>query len=75
MCLAIPLRLKRVDGEDAVAEADGVSRNIKVNFIKDPKAGDYVIVHAGFAIERLKEDEALKSLEAWRELENTLSRA
>jgi hydrogenase expression/formation protein HypC len=73
MCLAVPLRITELDGTDAIAERDGVSRRIKVNFIRNPKVGDYVIVHAGFAIERVNEDQARDDLDAWRELEEALN--
>ncbi len=72
MCLAIPLKLISVDGVKAVGEAMGMSREIRVDFIPEPKPGDYVIVHAGFAIERLPESQALEDLEAWEEVENAL---
>ncbi len=70
MCLAIPLKLLSVDGAQAVGEAAGLTRVVRVDFIKEPKVGDYVIVHAGFAIERLRAEEAEKNLAAWREVEN-----
>ena len=47
-------------------------REIRVDFIPEPKVGDYVIVHAGFAIERLPERQALDDLEAWEELDHAL---
>ncbi len=72
MCLAVPLRLIQVDGNKALAEAMGVTREVRVDFIPQPKTGDYVIVHAGFAIERLPEQQALEDLEAWEELDNAL---
>ena len=72
MCLAIPLRIKEIDGDEALAERDGVSRKIKVGFIKDPKPGDYVIVHAGFAIERVDEQQAVDDLEAWKEFQEAI---
>ncbi|MDD4074761.1 MAG: HypC/HybG/HupF family hydrogenase formation chaperone [Eubacteriales bacterium] len=68
MCLAIPLKLISVDGAQAVGEAAGLTRAVRVDFIKEPKVGDYVIVHAGFAIERLRKTEAEASLKAWREV-------
>ena len=73
MCLAVPLRIKEVKGEDAIAERDGVSRKIKVSFIQDPKPGDYVIVHAGFAIERVDEQQAIDDLEAWKEFQEAVN--
>lgn len=72
MCLAVPLRLIQVDGNKALAEAMGVTREVRVDFIPQPQVGDYVIVHAGFAIERLPQQQALEDLEAWEELENAL---
>ncbi len=72
MCLAIPLRLVEINGNTAVGEAMGMRREIRVDFIEAPKLGDYVIVHAGFAIERLPEQQALDDLEAWEEVRNAL---
>ena len=72
MCLASALRLISVDGKHAVGEAGGVQRPIRVDFIRNPQVGEYVIVHAGFAIERLPQQQALEDLEAWEELENAL---
>ena len=47
-------------------------RSVRVDFIPDPKPGDYVMVHAGFAIERLPEEQAMEDLETWEELRNAL---
>ena len=72
MCLAIPLQLVEIEGKTAVGEAMGMRREIRVDFIEEPKIGDYVIVHAGFAIERLPEQQALDDLEAWEDVRNAL---
>ena len=72
MCLAVPLKLVEVDGVNAVGEALGMRRTLRVDFIPEPKPGDYVIVHAGFAIERLPERQAMEDLEAWEEVQNAL---
>ena len=72
MCLAVPLKLIEINGNDAVGEALGMKRAIRVDFISDPKPGDYVMVHAGFAIERLPEEQAMDDLETWEELQNAL---
>ncbi len=72
MCLAIPLELVEINGKTAIGEAMGMRREIRVDFIDKPKLGDYVIVHAGFAIERLPEQQALEDLEAWEEVRNAL---
>lgn len=72
MCLAIPLQLVEINGKTAMGEAMGMRREIRVDFIEEPKIGDYVIVHAGFAIERLPEQQALDDLEAWEDVRNAL---
>lgn len=68
MCLAIPLRLVEIEGKEAVGEALGLRRRVRVDFIEDPKPGDCVMVHAGFAIERLSERQAQEDWESWEEL-------
>ena len=72
MCLAIPLQLVEINGKSAIGEAMGMRREIRVDFIEKPQIGDYVIVHAGFAIERLSERQALDDLEAWEDVRNAL---
>ena len=72
MCLAIPLQLIEINGSTAVGEAMGMRREIRVDFIDRPQIGDYVIVHAGFAIERLPEQQALDDLEAWEDVRNAI---
>ena len=72
MCLAVPLRIIEIDGKNAVGESMGMQRKLRVDFIPEPKIGDYVIVHAGFAIERLPEKQALEDIGAWEEVRNVL---
>ncbi|CCJ33331.1 MULTISPECIES: HypC/HybG/HupF family hydrogenase formation chaperone [Caloramator] len=70
MCLAVPLKVIEIDGNDAVAELDGIKMKIRVDFVKDIKIGDYVYVHAGFAINKLDEKLAKENLELFREVAN-----
>ncbi len=72
MCLAVPLKLIEINGNDAVGESMGMRRSLRVDFIDSPQLGDYVIVHAGFAIERLPEAQALDDLAAWEEVRDAL---
>lgn len=72
MCLAIPLKITEIDGNDAVGERDGIRRKIRLDFISSPQIGDYVIVHAGFAIERLDAQQAEEDIAAAREVEDAL---
>jgi hydrogenase expression/formation protein HypC len=70
MCLAIPMKVKSIDGDIAKVEVGGTEYQANLNLIDNVKIGDYVIVHAGFAIEKLDEEAALESLEIWREIAN-----
>ena len=72
MCLAIPLRIVEINGNDGVGEANGLRRKIRLDFIREPKVGDYVIVHAGFAMERMNEEQALANLKAIQEVADAL---
>ena len=72
MCLAVPLKLIEINGKNAIGEAMGMTRQLRVDFIKEPQVGDYVIVHAGFAIERLPEEQALEDIAAWEEIRDVL---
>ena len=72
MCLAVPLKLIEINGNNAVGESMGMQRKLRVDFIPEPRIGDYVIVHAGFAIERLPEKQALEDIGAWEEVRDVL---
>lgn len=62
MCLAVPLKIISSDGKNAVGEANGMKQNVRVDFMRDLKIGDYVMVHAGFAIAKMTENEAEETL-------------
>ena len=69
MCVGVPMRIISIDGTDAVAEIDGVKRDASLMLMGDElQVGDYVIVHAGFAISKLDEGEARETLELMREV-------
>ena len=72
MCLAVPLKIVEINGLDAVGEVEGLRIRMRLDFINEPKLGEYVIVHAGFAIERLPEKQALADIEAWAEVRDAL---
>ena len=57
MCLAVPLKLIEINGKTATGEAMGMTRQLRVDFIKDPQVGDYVMVHAGIAIAKITEED------------------
>ena len=68
MCLGIPARILERNGSAAVVELGGVRREISVMLIDDPAVGEWVIVHAGFAIGKLSEEEAERTLALFREI-------
>ncbi len=68
MCLAIPSKIVEITNNKAVIDVDGVRRECSLLMIEDPKIGDYVIVHAGFAIQKIDETAAMESLQLMREM-------
>jgi len=62
MCLAVPMKVKKIYGEFASAQSSGLMRTINIRMVKGLKIGDYVIVHAGFAIEKLDPRKAKETL-------------
>ncbi|MCA9496260.1 MAG: HypC/HybG/HupF family hydrogenase formation chaperone [Nanoarchaeota archaeon] len=57
MCLAIPGKIEKIEGEEALIDYDGIKKKANISFI-DAKVGDYVLVHVGFAIETIDEKKA-----------------
>ncbi len=68
MCLGIPVKVIEVEGQSAVVEVGGARREVSLLLLDDVRPGDWVILHAGFAIQRLDEEEAAKTLALLREL-------
>ena len=68
MCLAVPMRIVEVNGDEGFVESSGLKRKADFSLIKAPRIGEYVLLHAGFAIERVKEKEAQKTLKILRNL-------
>ncbi|MBI5177687.1 MAG: HypC/HybG/HupF family hydrogenase formation chaperone [Nitrospinae bacterium] len=66
MCLAVPMELVEHNGFRGVARLGGVSREINLLLVPDVKIGDYVIIHAGCAISVLSRDEAQKTIDLLR---------
>lgn len=69
MCLAIPMQILKIEGDKGVVEIGGIKREVGLQLLKDVKVGDYVIVHAGFAIQHLDEKEAMETLALFTEME------
>ena len=68
MCLAIPMRITATDGAAATIEADGLVQKTSLMLVPDARVGDYVLVHAGFAIAVLESDDAAERLALFEEI-------
>lgn len=68
MCLAVPMQVVAIDDTQATCEIDGVKREASLMMLDDVAIGDFVLIHAGFAIEKLDPTEAEKTLELFREV-------
>lgn len=62
MCLAVPMEVIGIDGRQARVRAGGVELTVSLDLVEETRVGDYVIVHAGFAIQRLDAGEARENL-------------
>ena len=65
MCLAIPMQITHIDGFNARCAAKGVVRDVSLFLLQDEsvKLGDYILIHVGYAIQKISEDEALSTWE------------
>jgi hydrogenase expression/formation protein HypC len=73
MCLAVPGKIVSIEGEDSVfrtgrVDFSGVVKQVNLAYVPEAKIGDYVLVHVGFAINIIDEDEAQKVFEYLREM-------
>ena len=69
MCLGIPMKILKKSSDSAEVKSGATSREINIGLLKNVRVGDYVIVHAGFAIEKLDEKRAKETLEILREMQ------
>jgi hydrogenase expression/formation protein HypC len=67
MCLAIPSKITKIENNMATIDVEGVQREASLLLLEDARVGDYVIVHAGFAIHKLDEAAARETLDLLRE--------
>jgi hydrogenase expression/formation protein HypC len=75
MCLAVPGKVISIAGEDPIMRSGkvdfgGISKEVSLAYVPDVKEGDYVIVHVGFAISKVDEDEAKQVFEYLKEIED-----
>lgn len=68
MCLAIPALIKRIEDKEAEAEIGGITRRISLWLTPEAKVGDYVLLHTGYAINILDQEEAEETLKLLQEI-------
>jgi len=67
MCLAIPAKILKIEKYKALIESLGVRKEVDISLLPEAIKGDYVIIHAGFAIQTIEEDEAIATQGYWKE--------
>ncbi len=69
MCLSIPAKVESIDGNNAVVSVGGAQYNASLQMIDDVNIGDYILLHTGFAIQKLSKEDAAETLKIFKELE------
>ncbi|MGD2092461.1 MAG: HypC/HybG/HupF family hydrogenase formation chaperone [Candidatus Aminicenantes bacterium] len=67
MCLAIPMKVVEIEGNKGIVEYTGIKREVGLDLLADVKVDDWVIIHTGFAISKLNEEEAQETLSLLKE--------
>lgn len=74
MCIAWPMRVKKLlPGKECIAHIDGISRHVSLRLLDQVEIGDHILVHAGFAIEKIDQEKAEEQLALMEELKQNLS--
>ncbi|WP_163193187.1 HypC/HybG/HupF family hydrogenase formation chaperone [Clostridium thermarum] len=74
MCLGVPLKIVSIENDkEALGEMNGIEKKIRIDLLPDIKCGDYVMVHAGFALEKIDESLAKDTLDALEEVRKMMA--
>jgi hydrogenase expression/formation protein HypC len=68
MCLAVPVKIIKIEGKEADVEIGGISRRISIWLTPEAKVGDYILLHTGYAISVLDQEEAAETLKLFEEI-------
>ena len=69
MCIAVPMNVTEINGDIGIVESQGVKREVGLMLMEDVKVGDWVLIHAGFAISKLNQEQAEETMALLREAE------
>lgn len=70
MCLSIPAKIMSIEGDEAKVSVRGTEYTAGLQMIENPQVGEYVLLHAGFAIQKISNEEAEETLKLLREMDN-----
>ena len=73
MCLGVPLKIVEINGKEAIGEMKTIKRKVRIDFLKEVNIGDYVMVHAGFAIEKIDYEYAREVSQALEDVSAAMS--
>ncbi len=69
MCIAVPMNVTEINGDIGIVESQGVKREVGLMLMDDVSVGDWVLIHAGFAISKLNQEQAEETMALLREAE------
>jgi hydrogenase expression/formation protein HypC len=72
MCVAIPMRVVEINGNEAVCEYEGIKRTARIDLLSEVKVGDYVLIHVGFVIQKIDIDSAEETLKLYKQMQEML---
>ena len=67
MCLSIPAKVESIDNDMATVSVGGTRYNASLQMLDDVKVGDYILLHTGFAIQKLSKEDAIESLKVFED--------
>ncbi len=70
MCLSIPAKIDSIEGDMAMVSVGNVTYKASLQLVDDAKVGDYILLHTGFAIQKISEEEAAETLRIFKEFED-----
>jgi len=73
MCLAVPMKLIKIDGVKGIVEMGNINYEVNLELIEKPEIGEYLIVHAGFAINKINKEEAIITLGLFKEINENIN--
>ena len=70
MCLSVPAKILSIEGMTAKASVGGAIVNASLHLVDDAEVGDYILIHTGFALQKISEEEALETIRIIQDLQN-----